>query len=95
MDIYAQIQMLVQKDIDDKIQAYADKMKFSIAQVPAHSHTGVDSGRIEFSDILGVPVIAVAPTDKPENGTIRLFNAGGTRKIYAFISGVWYSATLT
>ena len=46
MDIYEKIQMLVLKDIDDKIQKYADKSKFSVAQVPAHVHNGVDSFEI-------------------------------------------------
>lgn len=64
-------------------------------QIPPHEHTGLDSFQINPANLLGFPVMTTAPVDLPLNGTIRLYNASGTRKIYAFISGVWYSTTLT
>lgn len=95
IDIYALIAPIVEKKIDDKIAEYNNKSQFNVVDIPNHAHTGIESPRINFSDITGLPVMTAAPTDKPEEGTIRLYNSGGTRKIYAFLSGVWYSATLT
>lgn len=95
LDIYSKIQFLVKKEINDSIQAFSDKAKFSVSQIPAHSHTGVDSQQIDFSDLLGLPIWNVVPTDFPIDGTIRLYDDGITRKIYAFIGGIWYSTVLT
>lgn len=60
LDQYSNIQPLVQKEIDDKINAYADQAKFNVAQIPAHAHTGVDSTRIDYLDIIGTPAPVVA-----------------------------------
>jgi len=95
LEQYSNIQALVQKEIDDKILSYAASSRYNRVDVPAHTHDGVNSPRIEFENITGVTVTSITPTDTPEDGTIRLYNSGGTRKLYAFISGVWYSATLT
>ncbi len=64
-------------------------------QIPPHTHNGIDSLQISAASLLGFPIMATAPTDQPANGTIRLYDVSGTRKLYAFISGVWYSTTLT
>lgn len=95
LNIYALIQPLVQKEINDAIDKYASNKKYEIAQIPAHDHDGVSSFRISFEDLLGIPVISSAPTDMPLNGTIRLYNLGADYKLYAFIAGVWKSVTLT
>jgi hypothetical protein len=92
---YANIQPLVQKEINDAIQLYANQAKFGVTPIPAHQHTGVDSANINFEDLGGIPIVTSAPADKPEPGTVRLYSSGGTYKIYAFLSGVWKSATLT
>lgn len=46
LDIYEKIQFLVQKEIDDKIVNYSSNARYNVAQIPAHSHNGVDSNRI-------------------------------------------------
>lgn len=51
--IYSLIQPAVQKEIDDKILAYANQAKFNVAQIPAHTHNGVDSGIISADDLDG------------------------------------------
>lgn len=55
IQIYSLIQPAVQKEIDDKISAYANQAKFNVAQIPAHTHNGVDSQRIDYSDLEGTP----------------------------------------
>jgi hypothetical protein len=69
--------------------------QYGVPVTPVHTHNNIDSPALDPKFFLGFPVISSAPTDSPANGTIRLYNSGGTRKIYAFISGTWYSATLT
>lgn len=51
LDKYADIQPLVQLDIVNYLKKYDDKQKFSVAQIPAHAHTGTDSNRVSFSNI--------------------------------------------
>lgn len=48
LDQYANIQFLVKKEIDDSISKYADQSKFGVFSIPAHEHTGVDSGTISY-----------------------------------------------
>ncbi len=95
LELFSQIQPLIQKEIKDSINKFDRESQFRVVDIPAHTHNGVDSARIDFEYLSGVPVIATAPTDKPVNGTIRLYDASGTRRLYAFIAGVWYSTTLT
>ena len=95
IEIFSKIQGLIQNQVDTAIKAYADQSKFGVFNIPAHEHTGVDSATISFRNIGGVPIMEVAPTDLPANGTVRLYESGATRKLYAFINGVWYSTTLT
>lgn len=40
--------------IDGAIQKYADNAKFQVVPIPAHQHTGVDSSKIDSSDILNL-----------------------------------------
>jgi len=56
IQIYSQIQPLVKKEIDDKIANYATNAKYNVAQIPAHVHNGVDSGRIDYSDLENIPL---------------------------------------
>ena len=95
LDQYSKIQYLVQLEINNAIKAYADQARFSVTPIPAHQHTGVDSSQIDFADLGGVPILDSAPTDEPTNGTLRLYDSGGVRRIYAFINGSWRYATLT
>ena len=50
---YANIQSLVQKEIDDKIAAYNNSSQFNVVDIPAHTHNGVDSNRISADDLDG------------------------------------------
>jgi hypothetical protein len=84
----------IKQTIRDEIVKYMDESRFGVTNIPAHSHTGMESNQVSFSDLIPAPVISAVPTDTPANGTMRLYNAGGTRKIYAFIAGVWYSVAL-
>jgi len=95
LEIYSLIQSFVSKEIDDKIKKHANDAQFKVTDIPIHSHTGVDAPRIEFNDITGVDIMASDPLDSPENGTVRLYDAGGTRRIYAFINGTWRYSNLT
>ena len=95
IEIFSKIQGLIQNQVDTAIKAYADQSKFGVFNIPAHEHTGVDSAKINFENIEGVPLMTAVPTDLPTNGTIRLYDDLTDRKLYAFINGVWYSTTLT
>lgn len=95
LEIYSKIQSLVLLDIDNKIQKYADQAKFNVPQIPAHGHTGVDSTRIRYEDLLGIPITSTTPTDSPRNGTLRLYENGATIRIYAYLNNVWRYANLT
>lgn len=95
IEIYSLIQPLIQKEIDNALKKYDQKSLYKVNDIPVHSHNGIDSSIIDFTNITGLPVISAVPTDSPSDGTIRLYNTGGTRKLYAFIAGSWYSATLT
>lgn len=81
--------------IDAKIAKALSDTQYNFAPIPYHQHTGIDAPNIDPANLLGFPVMPAAPTDMPLEGTVRLYNVSGTRKIYAFLSGVWYSATLT
>lgn len=95
LQIYSLIQAMVKKEINDAIEKNNQKSSFEVIHVPDHTHNGVDSSQIDFINITGLPIITAVPTDFPEDGTIRLYNTGGVRRLYAFISGVWYSVVLT
>lgn len=49
---YDKIQPRVKNDINDAIKKYASDSKFNVAQIPAHTHTGVDSNQVNFSDLV-------------------------------------------
>ncbi len=53
IDLYARIAPLISKDIDDKISAYANKSMYNLVDIPAHTHNGIDSGRINTKDLIG------------------------------------------
>lgn len=53
IEIYAQIQTLVKKEIDDKIATYANNSRYNVVPIPAHTHNGVDSSRIDVEDLIG------------------------------------------
>lgn len=95
IEIYSLIQPLIQKEINDSLKLYDQKSLYKVNDIPAHNHNGIDSAIIDFTNITGVPVISAVPTDSPQDGTIRLYNTGGVRRLYAFIAGAWYSTTLT
>lgn len=95
IEIYSLIQPLIKKEISDALKEYDQESLYKVNDIPVHTHNGVDSPPIDFSNLLGLPVIAAVPTDSPDDGTIRLYNTGGVRRLYAFIAGVWYSTTLT
>ncbi len=46
--------MTIQQMIDKSINDYASKAMFGVAKVPSHTHNGVDSSRINASDIIGL-----------------------------------------
>lgn len=35
------------------VREYLDEQKFSVAQIPAHEHTGVDSSQVSWKNLLG------------------------------------------
>lgn len=84
--------------MNPQVKAYIDRkfdtMKNSKFRVALHVHDGTDGLQIDPKNLLGFPVITSAPTDKPLNGTIRLYLAGSSYRIYAFISGTWVYRTL-
>lgn len=95
IEIYSLIQPLIKKEISDALKKYDQDSLFKVNDIPIHSHNGVDSSIIDFTNISGLPVIASVPTDSPDNGTIRLYDTGGVRRLYAFIAGSWYYTLLT
>jgi hypothetical protein len=51
LDQYSVLQPLVQKDIDNSIEKYASDRKYDVAQIPAHTHTGVESNKVDFENL--------------------------------------------
>lgn len=51
LDIYAGIQPLIKKEINDSIKEHKEDSKFKVEDIPAHTHNGVDSNQIDFSDL--------------------------------------------
>lgn len=68
---------------------------YRVTSVPFHLHNGIDSPRVFPVNFQGFPIRTVVPTDTPPNGTIVLFDDGMDRKLYAFISNVWYFVLLS
>lgn len=95
IEIYSLIQPLIQKEINNALKKYDEQSLYKVNDVPIHSHNGIDSPNIDFTSITGLPIISAVPTDSPEDGTIRLYNTGGVRRLYAFIAGAWYYTLLT
>lgn len=51
LDSYTKIQPLVQHDIDLSMEKFASDRKYDVANIPAHTHTGKDSNKVDFSDL--------------------------------------------
>lgn len=51
IDIYSKIQPLIQKEISNSILKHTEESRFTVENIPAHSHTGTDSNRVDFSDV--------------------------------------------
>lgn len=58
IDVYSNIQMLVKNEIDNAIKEYASNSKYGVFPVVAHQHTGVDSSKISYNDLLNKPTIS-------------------------------------
>lgn len=73
INIYSKIQTLVQNEARQIAQqVYSDKgTRYGVATVPAHTHTGVDTNRINQKDIVqGVKYTALILQDTSDNSTI-------------------------
>lgn len=73
LDIYTKIQTLVQNDIRQIAQEVYDKegTKYGVAQVPNHTHTGIDTNRINYKDIIqGNKYISLLTQDTSEEVVI-------------------------
>lgn len=53
INIYAMIQPFIQKEIDDKIKAYASYAMYKVTDIPIHIHNGVDTNQVDFIDLNG------------------------------------------
>lgn len=51
IELFTQIQPLIEKTVDDKIDQFANDKQFSVADVPAHTHTGTDSNRVSYNSL--------------------------------------------
>lgn len=67
LEIYSLIQPIVRKEIDDKIAEYNNKSQFNVVDIPAHSHTGVESPRISALDLEDLSSL--------QSGDLVVFNA--------------------
>lgn len=92
-DIYAQIQDFVKKEATDiATSVYRDLgTEYGVAEVPFHTHNGVDSPTLPVTSILGYPVFATVPTKKGQNGQTILVGSGTSYNFYSFINGAWRS----
>lgn len=81
--------------IRDEISKQSTTSQYTLTAIKYHIHNGIDSPKINPANFMGFPVRTATPTDSPPDGTIVLSNISGTRKIWARINNVWYSATLT
>ena len=95
LDFYNKMQPLIQNEIKNAIDKYASENQYTFSLIPAHGHTGTDSPKIDPSNLLGFPIMTVAPTDSAQNGIIRLALIGGTYYLYARINNLWKRVALT
>lgn len=51
IEIYSELQPFIKKEIDDAIAKYASDRKFDVAQIPAHTHTGIEASPVSFNDL--------------------------------------------
>jgi len=74
LDDFAKIQFLVDKEINDKITDYAKQATLTVAQIPTHTHNGVDSLKVSFTD-LNIPLNTINSIRPIHSGT---FASGST-----------------
>jgi len=51
LDAYTNIQPLVQNEINQAMDAFSRLKEYSVADVPAHTHTGTDSNRVSYNNL--------------------------------------------
>ncbi|TXG77194.1 hypothetical protein E6Q11_03175 [Candidatus Dojkabacteria bacterium] len=52
LDVYSQIQPLVKNEINNALNDFADERQFDVAKIPAHTHTGVDSNKVSYGNLV-------------------------------------------
>ncbi len=63
--------------INDAIKSYMANAQYGVTKIPAHSHNGIDSPKIDFNVLsvnkgyLSIPNLSADPVDKP-NGAIAI-----------------------
>ncbi len=84
----------------EEIEKYASGNRFNISKIPVHAHTGKDTTRINPQDLIGFKCVdvadsTVAPTDTPENGTIRFQYDTDSWNLWVRINNLWKTASLS
>lgn len=85
----------IEQMIELSIKNYMSRKQYNISKVPNHEHTGVDINRIDPKNLLGFPIVSVAPTADLPEGTIRLYRNSSTYRIYCRINNLWKYANLS
>lgn len=86
--------------IDKTLEDYTQKNAYGPSLIPAHTHNGVDSARIDPINLLGFPSTKVttattAPTDNPFNGTIRYYYDSTPNYVqWTPVGGIWVGTLL-
>ena len=66
-----------QAQFDQAIQAYAKTNMFGVAEIPAHSHTGVDSNKVDFTNLTNKKRYILYRILDPTSDTSVLSTVGG------------------
>ncbi len=82
------------QQIKDELMAELIQM-ISQAPVSEHRHEGIQTPKINSSDLNPYMVTSTVPADRAPNGTIRLYSSSGTYRLYIRLNNTWVKVALT
>ena len=100
----SQIQQLVQTAVQTAVQHAIGQLRAEIQQaisdydkkpVKPHQHNRYDAPQVESSDLLGFDVDTAVPTQKDEDGKLRVYTDGVNYYLYIRIKQGWRKVQLT
>lgn len=102
LDLYSGIQELVRNDARLIAEGVYDSKgtKFGVADIPVHTHNGVDTSPLPFQNVQGFfQVVTVAPTLAPTAAynQVQLLISGGNYTLYVYdtTNNTWAACSVT